>query len=379
MIGGTRHRVALIANSAQVGGGNQSLLALAAGLTASATTALVVSPAPGELVTQAQLRALDCVIRPTTQPEFKRVISTLRCQAGWAHWFSTNRIDLVHANGLLAWRSVAYAAWAVGRPVVCHIRYPSTSEEIRWLARRLPTPSALIFNSHGLHQISGRELAAAFPGASQHVIHNALDLSDFLPRSAHRPGRALVGAIANFHPVKGLHDFLAMARLLQQRGVDAAYVIVGDDIHDSGYGASLRRSADAAALGSNLEFLGHRRDVAEILRRLDVLVVSSHMETFGRSALEAMACSVPVVATRVGGLPEVVDDGVTGVLVPAHAPAALADAVQTLAADADLRNRMGAAGRVKASRSFGIDDHVTQVQNIYARLGIGGPGGQKLD
>jgi alpha-maltose-1-phosphate synthase len=111
-----------------------------------------------------------------------------------------------------------------------------------------------------------------------------------------------------------------------------------------------------------------------LLNELDVLVCPSHVEPFGRCLIEAMACEKPVVATRVGGIPEVVDDGTTGILVPPNSPELLATAVASLLNDAELSVRMGQAGRARVENHFAADAHVAAVLEVYGEV-LGRDGG----
>jgi glycosyltransferase involved in cell wall biosynthesis len=360
--------VAFIANSHQVGGGNRSLLTLAGGLLTHRIAPVIVSPAPGELVDQAYALGLRCVIRATPQPEIGRPFVAIRAFIDWLGWLQHERVELVHANGLLAWRSIALSARVLRIPVVCHVRFPPALEELRWLGRRMPSPSVFVFNSESLLAAVAGAFVEVFPRSARTVIHNAVDLSTFLPRREGLGGPIVIGAVANLQPIKGHEDFLAMARLVLDLGLDAEFVIVGDDIHATGHGEALRRLASELGLRDKVRFTGYRNDVAEVVRGLDILVVSSHLETFGRAALEAMACQVPVVATRVGGLPEVVNDGITGILVPINSPAQLAEAVLVLAREPELRQRMGAAGRLRAVERFGVEAHAAKVATVYDSL-----------
>jgi glycosyltransferase involved in cell wall biosynthesis len=108
--------------------------------------------------------------------------------------------------------------------------------------------------------------------------------------------------------------------------------------------------------------------VPEVLRALDVLASASYAEPFGRALLEAQASGVPVVGTRSGGVPEFVEDGVTGLLVPPQDPAALATALQRLLGDAGLRERLARAGRAQAEERFGLAERYDAVADVYAAV-----------
>lgn len=126
--------------------------------------------------------------------------------------------------------------------------------------------------------------------------------------------------------------------------------------------------AEIAELGVAVELPGERRDVPELLAGADAFVLSSRSEGLPISILEAMSAGLPVVASAVGGVPELVVDGETGLLVPPGDPEALADALGRLLGDAELRRRLGAAGRERAEREFGLERFRREHLELYERL-----------
>jgi glycosyltransferase involved in cell wall biosynthesis len=136
-----------------------------------------------------------------------------------------------------------------------------------------------------------------------------------------------------------------------------------------GYADRLMRRAVDLGLGGRVHFLGNRDDVPEILAALDVLVhVPSAPEPFGRVVAEAMAVGKPVIAARAGGLPEIVEDEVTGLLVPPGDVAATAAALTRLLRDPALRARLGAAGRRQAEQRFDPGMHAERVMAAYREV-----------
>jgi len=121
---------------------------------------------------------------------------------------------------------------------------------------------------------------------------------------------------------------------------------------------------DHLGLEARVRFLGHREDIAEVLAALDVLLMPSWEEPFGRVAVEGMALGIPVVATKVGGPAEVIDDGYDGLLLPPKRPEMWASRVQELLADGDLRSRIGQRARRKASR-FSVGRYTDAVLSCY--------------
>lgn len=179
-----------------------------------------------------------------------------------------------------------------------------------------------------------------------------------------QPRTHLIGTVGRFVPPKG-HTYLLDAIVrLQSQFPDVKTLVVGD-------GALLRpmeEKAQALGLSDAVVFTGIRRDVPEILALLDVFVLPSLWEGLPIALLEAMAAGLPVVATRVGGVPEVVEDGVTGLLVPPRDPDALAEAITRLLRDPDLRCKMGQAGRERVESEFSVEKMVRKTETLYEEV-----------
>jgi glycosyltransferase involved in cell wall biosynthesis len=133
------------------------------------------------------------------------------------------------------------------------------------------------------------------------------------------------------------------------------------------YVAGLRRLVADAGLEDRVSWLGERDDVPELVRALDALLLPSHEEPFGRALLEAMALEVPVLATNVGGPPEVVRDGRDGYLLAPEEPAAWAAAARRLAEDPELGPRLGREGRARVIGEFAVEEHVRAMLAVYER------------
>ena len=193
---------------------------------------------------------------------------------------------------------------------------------------------------------AGLEAGACRPDRSV-VIHNAVDVAA-APRSRH--DRAVPRLIA-VGRLKAPKDFMTLVRALTAlpEGSFEA-LIVGDGPDRPQVEAEIRR----LGLGERVELTGERSDVPELLAASDVFVLSSRSEGLPVSVLEAMAAELPVLASAVGGLAELVDDGETGILVPAGDERALAEALGRLVEQPDLRRRLGAAGRARAEARFDL-------------------------
>jgi glycosyltransferase involved in cell wall biosynthesis len=208
------------------------------------------------------------------------------------------------------------------------------------------------------------------------VLRNGVDLED-ADRAEHRAGHELRKALglrddrlnlvclATLSPLKGL-DYLLEAMALVQRHERVALYLVGTDEQFPAY----REKLEAFAREGNLEvfFMGYRQEPLEIVALMDVLVLPSLHEDAPRSVMEAMALGKPVVATRVGGLPSMVEDGLNGFLVSVRNAGALADAITTLARNPALRLEMAKRARRVARERYSLVDNIRGLERIFARL-----------
>lgn len=360
-------RLLLLGSSTEIGGGNRSLLSLAKELKRRGHALTVVSPGEGPLDQACREQSLDVVVMPWRANQNARLADLLAMSWRWLSLIRERSIDIVHANDLMGGRSVALACRLTGRPLVCHIRFSPDPALIDWAFRRLPKPHSLIFNSHSLAGDCGPGFRRALPRTEQHTIHNGVDLDEFNAQPRRDGGPFRIAIIANLLPVKGHRDFLMAARRLLDRGRDAEFWIVGEDIHGTGYRQELERYAEEIGVSEKVRFWGHRSDVAQLLTQVDVVACSSHVEPFGRCVIESMASGRPIAATRVGGIPEIVTHDETGLLSPAHDPDALAKNLDLLLNDQDLRDRLAKAGRRAVVDRFSHTRHADLVEQVYAR------------
>jgi glycosyltransferase involved in cell wall biosynthesis len=178
---------------------------------------------------------------------------------------------------------------------------------------------------------------------------------------AHEP---VVGAVGHMREAKGYPYLLEAAWMLRRRFADLRLIIVGD----GPVWEQVRARAGELGLDDCCLFLGRRRDVPALLRAMDVFAQASLWEGIPRAIQEAMYVGLPVVATDVNGTSEIVDHGVTGLLVPPRDPMALAQAIGDVLADRALAARLGAQGRRRMSSEFSIEHTVQRTQALYLEL-----------
>ena len=177
-------------------------------------------------------------------------------------------------------------------------------------------------------------------------------------------GGPVIGTVARLTPEKGLDTLLDAFHHLRLVVPVARLLVVGD----GPLKGELVRRAYALGEQDQIVFTGTVPDTAGPLSVMDLFVLPSSAEAFGLAIVEAMAMSRPVVASRVGGIPAVVEDGVTGLLVPPRDPEALARALQALLADPERRRAMGRAGRVRCDRLFTMDRVAREVETVYTEV-----------
>jgi len=240
-----------------------------------------------------------------------------------------------------------------------NLRHPAQQLIHRALLRRA---THVLVNSEAIARRLGN-LPAARRGRLA-VIRNGVDLDRFRPGPP-RPSRAglIVGTLANLRPEKGLLQLVEAATIVRGVAPDVRFAVWGE----GPLRASLEALAASRGLTGIVELRGSTRQPEEALRECDVFVLPSLSEASSNVVLEAMSTGLPVVATRVGGLPLLVDDGQTGLLVPPGEVPALARAIATLAENPMLRVEMGRRGQARARAEFGMDRMLADVDALYCR------------
>lgn len=284
------------------------------------------------------------------------------------------RPDLLHALHLT---SYGFLAGLSGfQPSIASVwgtdilEAPDLTPLHRWITKHALARAGAV-TATGL-RLAEATLAYMPEGKPVSVIPYGIDLAAFDPmlheRPA-RPSRVVVGTMSRLSPEKGLDHLLRAVGMLRDRGEHVDVVLAGDGPSR----APLESLAAELALGDRVQFVGEvaHEDVPGVLAGFDVFAMPSTWEGFGVSALEASAMMLPVVASDVHGIPNVVVDGQTGLLVPPGDAAALADAIGRLAADEELRRRMGKAGRAYVAREYRWEDNAGLMEALYTEMTSG--------
>ncbi|HVC69149.1 MAG TPA: glycosyltransferase [Acidimicrobiales bacterium] len=234
----------------------------------------------------------------------------------------------------------------------------------------------------GVHRLIAvsQSVGDALPASLRHraaVVVHGMDLEraaelradrDAVRRSVRRElgvpdGEVLVVTVANLRPQKGYDVLLEAARLVAADGAPVRFAAVGRGPQKE----ELAARHEALGLGQRFQLLGQRSDALRLLAGADVFVLASHYEGLPVAIMEATSVGLPIVSTAVGEVPNILTDGVDALIVPPGDPRALADAVERMAADPDLRTRL-AAGALARSVMFDIARAVTRIESIYTEL-----------
>jgi glycosyltransferase involved in cell wall biosynthesis len=176
-------------------------------------------------------------------------------------------------------------------------------------------------------------------------------------------GRPVIGAVARLVPIKGLHYLVDAAPEILRRCADARFLLVGD----GEMRPALEAQARALGLSDRIVFAGYREDIPSVIAGMDIVALPSINEGMGRVLVMAMALGKPIVATRVGGVAELLGDGEAGLLVPARDPIALAEAIGTLLQDPTRAQTLGEAGRRRALR-YSAEAMLDALTKVYREV-----------
>jgi glycosyltransferase involved in cell wall biosynthesis len=350
----------------ELGGGQLVARALMDAAREAGDEALLVSAAPGPF-TDACSRDGICVEIVDVSRTFK-----LRGLLALSRLIRRERVDLVHTHGMTASNVLARtAARLTGTPVLSHLHSPNTFRDqaaARTLLRFLDNATArwcatIVAVSDA---VACSLVEQGMPADRIEVVHNGYDPPIAPVEPATLPGlegARLVVCVGRLEPAKGQADLMRAAPSVP----GAVFVLVGRDV--AGHRADLARLAATLGVADRVVFTGVRDDVLELAASAELLALPSWTEGLPITPLEAMAVGTPVVATAVGGTPEIVVDGETGLLVPARDPQHLAEAINRVLDDPSLAARLGEAGRRRLVEHFSqraMTDRILELEHAAA-------------
>ncbi len=357
-----RH-VLLVVDSLQCGGAERYVVDLALTLRRQGVGVSVACSVAGPFAAELEAAAvpvhalMPALVKRRFSPAFAARLRRL---------IRTQRIDLVHAH---IYASATASAAALARTPVSlvlteHTEAPWRGRTDRWISR-----VAYLRADHivAVSTPIRDDLCTRFGVAPERVTYvpNAIPeirtpLAEPLP--AADGGALLIGRVARLEPEKGIDRFIHAAAAIGERAPRAEFLVVGEGPLED----DLRRLARELGIADRVHFLGRRDDARAVIERLDLLAVSSITDGSPLVVLEAMSAGVPVVATATGGLPDQIEHGVNGLLVPPGDAPALAAAMLRLIDDLDEARRFADAGRRRFAAEFSYDAMVGRVLRAYA-------------
>lgn len=206
------------------------------------------------------------------------------------------------------------------------------------------------------------------------VVHRGVNLEKFNPGGGHNlnirselnipPNSRIVGSVANVYSYKGYDNLIEAAAILLKIHPETIFLFVGA-IGDRGYYETLKNRISDLGLEKGIIFTGFRQDVPDLINIFDVGVLASTSEGFPGAILQKMAMGKPVVSTNIGGIPEIIDDGLNGFLVPPNEPQLLADKITYLLDNGDRAKEMGVMGRKKVVEQFADFKQIENIEKVY--------------
>lgn len=301
-----------------------------------------------------------------------------------AQFIRQNDVDLVHTNSLKADLIGGVAARFSRRPVIWHVRdridadyLPSTVVRVfrmlcRWVPQFVIANSQATLQSVYPHGAAGNGNSTPGHSGSKHssVVHDGTYWPFPAQRTLPSHGPLRIGLIGRISPWKGQHIFLRAAAQVHQRFPSAHFFIVGGAMFgEAHYEREVRSLVESLGISSVVTFTGFRNDVQNAIADMDLIVhASTTGEPFGQVIIEGMAAGKPVIATNGGGVPEIVEDGKTGILVPMGDVQAMADAIVQMLADPERAAQMGICGQERVRNHFTIEQKARKVEAVYQEM-----------
>lgn len=364
------YRILYIEGSGNLAGGGQvSLLELLRKLDRKKFEPILVCPFKGSLTSRVENMGIKTVIFSGDSPK-KNLFSFISSVKQVRNLIRESRIDLIHANTS---RSALYGGLAgkpLGIPVIWHVRVIESEgaydrflvslctklivvsravrKRFNWLLKKYPEKVVVIYN--------GVDMQAFNPGISCDDIRAEFNLPADVP---------VAGIVGNLLPWKGQECFVRAAKEVIRVIPGARFLVVGDgECRDN-----LERLTGETGLKGKVIFTGRRSDIPRLMAAMDIVAHSSITpEPFARVIIEGMAMEKPVVAMNEGGVPEVIEDGVSGVLIPPKNPSLMARVIIDLFNNGEKAREIGLTARRRIEEKFSIEKNVQATEGVYLQV-----------
>jgi len=349
------------------GGSSTSLIDVVTHLDPARYRPVVMCPTEGELPERLREIGIPAVVRGIHRPTREELHRFLfEVPLHW-RWLRAEGIDLVHGNTSASRRSIVQATVSAGLPYIQHVRNVARNPASNY---GYQVADRIVCNSDATAAVFKEEPTLC---GKTLTIYNAVDLSQYDQAADTRrdelgidASRPVVGFVGQIVPRKGVTTLIRAMSAIATAVPEALLVIVGCPPPDeTAYDNECRRLVAELGLGDRVRFMGYRRDVPAFMRTFDVFALPTRSEPFGKVVIEAMAAGCPVVATRVGGIPEIVTNPDLGTLIAPDDPTALADAVIAYLTQPGRRADVARNGVASVRARFGMAAMLNNLQALY--------------
>ncbi|MCL5773612.1 MAG: glycosyltransferase family 4 protein [Firmicutes bacterium] len=363
------------------GGASLSLLGLIKNINKRKYKLFAVCPADGPFVDMLRDKEVEVRIIPMemnyftfTNPVQNFVFMTKYFPAVYniIDYIVNKKIDLVHVNSSVNFNAYLSCRYTK-KPLIWHVR--ELYDEGNWknfVAKTIAKNSTrIIANS----EKSAELFNDLNIGKKVQVIYNGLDPAEYDPTAVQStlreelkldPKKKIVAIAGSINSEKGHAEFIDAASQILEKNKDIIFLIVGDtERADQVYLGVLEEIIEKKQIQDNVLFLGYRNDIINVLAGVDIIVSASWRESFGRVIFEGMALEKPVIATSVGGVPEIIEDDITGMLIPHGDSSAIRNAVESLLVNPQKCVTLGKLARKRIQDRFSIQNHTEAIEKIY--------------
>lgn len=369
-----RYNIAHILPWPYVGGTEHATLRIARTLESDQFHSVAFCPGETSLVrTLFNQSGVETAAYKAVEPSYRRPTSFVNAQRELARELKRRKIDLVHCSDMLAGHYAVLAGKLARIPVLCHVRccfdHISARDQILLrLVDRFAFVSKDVWKRFGL-RVSPKNGVVLYDGIEVGQNGNNPEAAERLRINLNLPaGAKVIGMVARVTPAKDYTTLIKAAAQVVSKAPGAHFLIVGDysesDLNRRHYEEVKRMLADQK-LEQHFTFTGHRDDIGELVGAMDIFVLSTHTEGLPLVILEAMAHAKPVIATAVGGIPEIVVHEENGLLHQHQDDRALARQILDLLGDREHASRLGHAGRQFVRSRFNERQFASRVRNLY--------------
>ncbi len=352
-----------------IGGGQFSVLSLLKALQEKECSVHVTVPQKGDyydmlnkngftpiLADVNRFKGRDVVRLPTAVYQMRRLMKEVKA-------------DIVHANSARAALVSGLACLGTGIPMIWHLRVPGREPLYDFLLTILSSRIIAISNFVATRIKNFKKKVI--------VIHNGVEPA-VRPKKGEiisekkelgLDGVPVIGTVSQLIPSKGLERFIKTGAIVTKSLPQASFLIVGGEVEDTkGYENKLRQLCEQLDIADRVVFTGFQRDVYKYYQLMDVFAFFSEREAFGRVIAEAMMAGLPVVSNRIGGVPEIVENGVSGYLIDQNSIEKAAEKLIALLNSDEQRKMMGQRGRLRAKELFSVNRNCEKVKTVYMDL-----------